>query len=71
LAAWCAGPETIIQKRVSEVRLTLVATDQNDRPWRRSPFDITVLEDGQPVSAFRMRTAADLRCAIAIVIGLE
>ena len=72
LAAWCAGPETIIQKRVSEVRLTLVATDQNDRPVETlSPSDITVLEDGQPVSRFELRTAADLRLRIAIVIDLS
>jgi VWFA-related protein len=71
-AAWCAEPETIIQKRVSEVQLTLVATDQNDRPMDTlSPSDITVLEDGQPVPRFELRTAADLRLRVAIVIDLS
>src|SRR6476660_1358597 len=30
LTGWCAEPGTVIQKRVSEVQLTVVATDQND-----------------------------------------
>ncbi len=72
LAAWPAGPEIIIQKRVSEVQLTLVATDQSDRPMDNlSPSDITVLEDGQPVPRFELRTAADLRLRVAIVIDLS
>jgi VWFA-related protein len=72
LAAWCASPETVIHKRVSEVRLTLVATDQNDRPIEGlSPSDITVLEDGRPVPRFELRTAADLRLRVAIVVDLS
>jgi len=72
LAAWSAGPEIIIQKRVSEVQLTLVATDLNDRPMDTlSPSDITVLEDGQPVPRFELRTAADLRLRVAIVVDLS
>lgn len=72
LTAWCVGPETIIQKRVSEVQLTLVATDQNDRPMQTlAPSDITVLEDGRPVPRFELRTAADLRLRVAIVIDLS
>jgi len=69
LAAWCASSETVIQKRISEVRLTLVATDQNGRPVEElSPADITVLEDGRPVPRFELRTAADLRLRVAIVV---
>lgn len=72
LAAWSAGPEIIIQKRVSEVQLTLVATDLNDRPMDTlSPSDITVLEDGRPVPRFELRTAADLRLRVAVVIDLS
>jgi len=59
----------LIRKRVSEVRLTLVATDRNDRPLPHlSPSDITVLEDGQPVPSFELRSAADLPLRIAIVL---
>jgi VWFA-related protein len=62
----------VIQKRVSEVQLTVVATDQNDRPLTGlSPADITVLEDGQPVPRFELRTAADLRLRVAVVIDLS
>jgi VWFA-related protein len=72
LAGWCAEPEAVIQKRVSEVRLTLVATDQNDHPLMNlSPADITVLEDGRPVPRFELRTAADLRLRVAIVVDLS
>jgi len=71
LAAWCASPETVIQKRVSEVRLTLVATDQNNRPMQGlSPADITVLEDGRPVPRFELRTAGD-RLRVAVVVDLS
>jgi len=54
------------------VQLTLVATDLNDRPMDTlSPSDITVLEDGQPVPRFELRTAADLRLRVAVVIDLS
>ena len=36
-----------------------------------SPSDITVLEDGRPVPRFELRTAADLRLRVAIVIDLS
>jgi len=72
LTGWCAEPGTVIQKRVSEVQLTVVATDQNDRPLKTlSPADITVLEDGRPVPRFELRTGADLGLRVAIVIDLS
>jgi len=62
----------LIRKRVSEVRLTLVATDQNDRPLPSlSPADIMVLEDGRPIRHFELRSAADLPLRIAIVLDLS
>ena len=72
LTGWCAEPGTVIQKRVSEVQLMVVATDQNDRPLATlSPADITVLEDGQPVPRFELRTGTDLGLRVAIVIDLS
>ena len=72
LTGWCAEPGTVIQKRVSEVQLTVVATNQNDRPFTTlSPADITVLEDGQPIPRFELRTGADLGLRVAIVIDLS
>ena len=69
---WCAEPGSVIQKRVSEVQLTVVATDQNDRPLPNlSPADITVLEDGRPVPRFELRAAADLRLRVGIVLDLS
>jgi VWFA-related protein len=72
LASYAAGPEAIIHKRVSEVQFTLVATDQNNRPRNNlSPSDLLVVEDGEPVSRFDLRPAADLPLRIAIVLDLS
>ncbi|HMK22157.1 MAG TPA: hypothetical protein VK466_07460 [Terriglobales bacterium] len=72
LASAAAGPEPLIRKRVSEVRFTLVATDQNNRPLPAlSPADILVLEDGQPVPRFDLRAGADLPLRVAVVLDLS
>jgi VWFA-related protein len=62
----------LLRKRVSEVRLTLVATDQNNRLLPSlSPTDITLLDDGRPVPNFELRSAADLPLRLAIVLDLS
>jgi VWFA-related protein len=68
-----AGESTLLlRKRVSEVRLTLVATDGENRPLPNlSPTDIAVLDNGQPVSNFELRSAADLPLRLAILIDLS
>jgi VWFA-related protein len=68
-----AGESTpLVRKRVSEVRLALVATDQNNRPLPNlSPSDITVLDDGRPISHFELRSAADLPLRLGVVIDLS
>ncbi len=72
MASAAAGPEPLIRKRVSEVRFTLVATDQNNRPLPSlSPADIVVLEDGEPVPRFDLRSAADLPLRIGVVLDLS
>ena len=72
LASFAAGPESLIRKRVSEVQLTLVATDQHNRPLLGlSPSDIVVLEDGQPVPKFELRSASDLPLRIGVVLDLS
>ena len=66
------NPAPLIRKRVSEVRLTLVATDRNDRPLPNlSPADIVVLEDGQPIPHFELRPAGDLPLRVGIVLDLS
>ena len=68
----CGESAPVFRKRVSEVRLTLVATDQNDRPLSTlAPGDITVLEDGQAIPNFELRPAADLPLRVAVVIDLS
>ena len=72
LASSAAGPEAVIHKRVSEVQFTLVATDENNRPRPNlSPNDILVLENGEPVSRFDLRSAADLPLRIGIVLDMS
>jgi hypothetical protein len=57
---------------VSEVRLTLVATDRNDRHLPNlSPADIVVLEDGQPIPHFELRPAGDLPLRVGVVLDLS
>jgi VWFA-related protein len=71
ICAW-AGDPAVVHKRVSEVQLTLVATDRNDRPLSNlSPSDISVLENGQPVSQFNLRSASDLPLRLGIVLDLS
>jgi VWFA-related protein len=62
----------LLRKRVSEVRLALVATDLNNRPLPNlSPADITVLDDGRLISHFELRSAADLPLRLGIVVDLS
>ncbi len=62
----------LVRKRVSEVQFMVVATDRNNRPLPHlSPTDITVLEDGQPIPHFELRSASDLPLRIAIVLDLS
>ena len=62
----------LIRKRVSEVEFTVVAMDRNNHPWLNlTPADITVLENGQPVSHFDLRSAADLPLRLGIVLDLS
>jgi len=68
-----AGESTLLlRKRVSEVRLTVVATDEENRPLPNlSPTDIAVLDNGQPVSNFDLRSAADLPLRLGILLDLS
>ena len=68
LSALAQSPP-LIRKRVSEVRLTLVATDRNEHPLSRlSPSDIKVLDNGLPVSSFDLRPAVDFPLQVALVL---
>jgi hypothetical protein len=62
----------LIRKRISEVQFTVVAMDRNNRPLvNLSPGDITVLENGQPVPQFNLRSAGDLPLRLGIVLDLS
>jgi VWFA-related protein len=59
----------VIRKTVSEVQLTVVATDNGGRTVPSlSPADIVVLEDGQPIPSFELRSASDLPLRVGIVV---
>ena len=62
----------LIRKRISEVAFTVVAMDGNNRPMTNlSPGDVTVLENGQPISQFNLRSGGDLPLRLGIVLDLS
>ena len=62
----------LFRKRVSEVRLTVVATDRDGRPVPAlSPQDIVVLEDGRSIPNFDLRPAGELPLRVGIVLDLS
>ena len=70
--AHAADPDLVLHKRVSEVRLTLVATDNNGRPWEGlSPSSLAVADQGSAVSDFQLRSANDLPLQVGIVLDLS
>ena len=61
-----------IRKTVTQVGLTLVATDGSGRFLSQlSPADIAVLDDGQIVSNFELRAASDYPLRIGIMLDLS
>ncbi len=71
-ASFSAESAFLVRKRVSEVQFMLVATDQHNRPLLNlSPGDITILDNGQPISNFGLRSAADLPLRIGVVLDLS
>ncbi len=72
LVSFAAESVFLVRKRVSEVQLTLVATDPKGRPrLHLSPADITVLEDGRPIPNFELRSASNLPLRIGVVLDLS
>ena len=72
ISAFAGDSVPLIRKRISEVQFTVVAMDRNNRPLvNLSPGDITVLENGQPVSQFNLRSAGDLPLRLGIVLDLS
>jgi Ca-activated chloride channel homolog len=63
---------TTIHKSISEVRLTVVATDPRGRPITNlSAREFSVLEDGHPIDHFDLRSASDLPLRVGIVLDLS
>ena len=63
---------TTIHKTVTQVSLTLVATDQRGRTLPvLSPADIAVLENGQPVPNFQLRPADNYPLRLGIMLDLS
>jgi len=61
-----------IHKTVTQVGLTLVATDQRGRSLPMlSPADIAVLESGQPVPNFQLRPADNYPLRLGIMLDLS
>jgi len=72
ISAVAVDPGLVLHKRVSEVRLSLVATDSTGRPWPDlSPSSLTISDGGQLVSDFQLRNAADTPLRIGILLDLS
>ena len=62
----------VIHKAVGEVQLAVVATDRSGRPvLNLTPAEVSVVDDGRPVSHFDLRPAADLPLRVGIVLDLS
>src|SRR5690349_11393078 len=71
-SAFAAEPEPLFRKTVSEVRVTLIATDRAGRPVPNlSPADIQVLENGRPIPNFQLRAASNLPLQLGIVLDVS
>ena len=63
---------TAFRRTVTEVAVTLVATDGSGRSVSTlSPADIAVLEDGRPVPNFALRAAVDNPLRLGIMLDLS
>lgn len=70
--SYAADPGYVLHKRVSEVRLTLVATDSSGRPWQGlSASSLAVSDEGQAIGEFQLRSANDLPLRIGIMLDLS
>jgi VWFA-related protein len=67
-----AEPDLILHKRVSEVRMTVVATDAAGRPWQGlSAASLAVSDEGRAVSDLQLRSAHDLPLQVGILVDLS
>jgi Ca-activated chloride channel homolog len=71
-ASFAGEAVTTIHRSISEVRLTVVATDLSGRPVTNlSAGELSVLDDGRPVPHFDLRSAADLPLRVGVVLDLS
>jgi VWFA-related protein len=67
--AFSADADLVLHKRVSEVQLNVVAVDASGRPSQNlTPADLSIADEGQAVTDFQLRRAADLPLQVAIVL---
>jgi Ca-activated chloride channel homolog len=67
-----AESNLVIRKTISEVQVAVVATDHHGRSLPAlAPTDIAVLDDGQPVPSFQLRSAGNLPLRLGIVVDLS
>jgi len=62
----------VVHKRVSEVRLTLVATDSTGRPWQGlSASNLAISDEGRAIPDFQIRVANDLPLRVGVLLDLS
>jgi Ca-activated chloride channel homolog len=71
-SSFAGEPVATIHKSVSEVRLTVVATDSRGRPVTNlSAPEFSVLEDGRRIEHFDLRSASDFPLRVGLVLDLS
>jgi Ca-activated chloride channel homolog len=70
--AYAADPDLVLHQRVSEVRLTLVATDREGHPWPGlSAASLAVSDEGGAIADFQLRSANDLPLRVGVLVDLS
>jgi hypothetical protein len=70
--AFAADPTYVLHKKVSEVRLTLVATDAAGRPLQElSPSSLAISDEGRAIVEFQLRSANDLPLRVGVMLDLS
>lgn len=71
-SAYAADPNLTFHSRVNEVRLTLIATDSQGRPWPGlAASSLAVADEGRAISEFQLHSANDLPLQVGVLLDLS
>jgi VWFA-related protein len=71
-SSYAADPDFVFHKQVNEVRLTVVATDAQGRPWPGlAASSLAVADEGLAISDFHLQSANDLPLQVGVLLDLS